>query len=235
MPVGWMKPPRGAILRVGHPMARGLEAAYLFNENSGATLFDYSRNGRNGTIVGATWVSTERGPALNFSGYGQYVLASGAWAAGLSQLSVTAIVADRLPGGAAFDTVFNLSEAVVSGVERFQFWCHRNDGGNWRLYAANTKIDVYGSATVSGWQTMSFVKGAATANIYRNGVSVGSDTSASGSLSASTVNMTLGAVYGTGVCYEGPFDIAAVFIHSRALDSAEIAQLHARPYDMFAR
>ena len=38
--------------------ARGLVAAYSFNEGTGTTVADLSGNGNTGTISGATWTST---------------------------------------------------------------------------------------------------------------------------------------------------------------------------------
>src|SRR5262245_52191930 len=45
-----------------------LVAAYSFDDGSGATLTDASGNGKNGTIVGASWTTGKFGSALDFNG-----------------------------------------------------------------------------------------------------------------------------------------------------------------------
>jgi chitodextrinase len=48
--------------------ATGPVAAYSFDEGAGATLGDSSGNGKNGTIVGASWAAGKYGSALSFNG-----------------------------------------------------------------------------------------------------------------------------------------------------------------------
>lgn len=48
------------------PLDRGLVAEWRFDPATGLVLPDYSGYGYHGTVVGADWISTEYGPALNF-------------------------------------------------------------------------------------------------------------------------------------------------------------------------
>ena len=65
MPV---KPSNPQINR-SHPLARGLVGAWAFQDGGGATLRDVSGHGRDGTFGGTpTWISSERGGALDFTG-----------------------------------------------------------------------------------------------------------------------------------------------------------------------
>lgn len=52
---------------------QGLIAYWSFDEGSGTTAHDYSGNGYDGTIHGATWTSGYSGYALNFNGADSYV------------------------------------------------------------------------------------------------------------------------------------------------------------------
>lgn len=48
------------------PLGRGLVGEWRFNPNTGLTLPDYSGRGNHGTIDGADWIVSERGPGLRF-------------------------------------------------------------------------------------------------------------------------------------------------------------------------
>src|SRR5262249_39277761 len=50
-----------------------LVAAYAFNEGSGNTVADYSGNGNDGTISGATWTTGKYDSALSFDGVSSVV------------------------------------------------------------------------------------------------------------------------------------------------------------------
>ena len=57
-----------------NPLDRGLVGEWRFDRNTGLLLPDYSGYGQHGTIVGADWVTTRYGPALDFnSGDSDYV------------------------------------------------------------------------------------------------------------------------------------------------------------------
>jgi hypothetical protein len=55
------KPPLGAKLNYGHPLARGLVGSWLFNETSGNIVHDYSGNDRHATITGVAAQSAVSG------------------------------------------------------------------------------------------------------------------------------------------------------------------------------
>jgi hypothetical protein len=67
-----IKPPFGAGLERGHPLARGLVGAWLFNEGRGSTLWDVSGAGHTGTLASmdpsSDWVAGPHGYALDFDG-----------------------------------------------------------------------------------------------------------------------------------------------------------------------
>jgi len=63
----------GELLTPTDPGANGLVGAWSFDEGSGAVVADSSGNGRNGTIVDATWEPGIQGSALLFNGVSSYV------------------------------------------------------------------------------------------------------------------------------------------------------------------
>ena len=69
-----LKPPKGAMLNRGHPLARGLVGCWLMNEGGGKIVNDLSGNGNIGSLVAdAHFVAGKFGPALDFDGTGDYV------------------------------------------------------------------------------------------------------------------------------------------------------------------
>jgi len=67
--VTWQKPPRGAVLDVTHPLARGLVGCWLLNEGTGNKAWDFSLNQNSGTICGCYWTAD----GLRFEEKGYYV------------------------------------------------------------------------------------------------------------------------------------------------------------------
>ena len=64
-----LKPPKGAMLNRGHPLARGLVYCGLFNEGGGNIVNDLSGNGNKGSLIADThFVSGKFGPCLSFDG-----------------------------------------------------------------------------------------------------------------------------------------------------------------------
>jgi large repetitive protein len=61
--------PSNPVINRSHPLARGLVGAWAFQDGGGSVLRDVSGHGNDGTFVGTpTWISAERGGALDFSG-----------------------------------------------------------------------------------------------------------------------------------------------------------------------
>ncbi len=67
----------GELLTPMDPGADGLAAAWSFDQGSGTTAVDSSGNGRNGSIVDATWEAGQQGSALLFNGTSAYVNING--------------------------------------------------------------------------------------------------------------------------------------------------------------
>ena len=62
------------VLSMAHQTSADLILHWSFDEGSGDVVNDSSGNGHVGTIEGATWVVSERGPCLEFGGDGDRVV-----------------------------------------------------------------------------------------------------------------------------------------------------------------
>ncbi len=68
------KPPLGALINRGHPLAQRLVGYWLFNEGGGLYTFDSSGRNNKGTLTnGPLWVPGRIGPVLYFDGVDDYV------------------------------------------------------------------------------------------------------------------------------------------------------------------
>ena len=69
-----LKPPKGAMLNRGHPLARGLAGLWLMNESGGNIVNDLSGNGITGTLQGtASLVPCKYGSGLSSLNSGEYI------------------------------------------------------------------------------------------------------------------------------------------------------------------
>ena len=85
----FIKPALGTPIQRGHPLARGLIGAWLFNEGGGIRVHDLSgHHGTDGTIITSLdWVAGNTGPALYYNGVG-YVRLWRESVTSLSQFSI---------------------------------------------------------------------------------------------------------------------------------------------------
>ncbi len=204
----------------------GLVAAYGFNEGSGTTLTDSSGNNLNGTIVGATWVSTGKyGKALSFNGSTSYV-----------DLGNPAQL--RLTGSMTVEAWIN---AAANPADDGQIVAKSNDAAGWQVKTSpdtgphtfgvgvsgtsNSRTQRY-STTVRALNTWYHVAAvydatAGTLSLYVNGVL--NNGTLSGTVPASqfdqAVNVNIGRRTG-GYYFNGLID--EVRIYNRALSQSEV-------------
>lgn len=63
-----IKPPPGAQINRGHPLAQGLVGAFLFNEGGGLTVRNLAGQASNGALTATTWAQGPWGSDLVFNG-----------------------------------------------------------------------------------------------------------------------------------------------------------------------
>jgi hypothetical protein len=230
---GQFKPPLGAQLNPGQPLARGLVGAWLLNEGGGTRAGDLSGNG-NRLIAGATpavWVPSPSGGALDFD-------------------TVSATSAHkslrRVPDGAThitviarlkWNTMANGPFVALNGQNRTgagRMYYNSAGGGReaWQFTISGTVRASYGPGGLDavGWYTTACVYDGVDVRIYRNGV-LGTTTNWPGELGTSNDVLEVGRYFNTGGVWDG--QIAYLLIYSRALTANEIAQLYYDPYAMF--
>jgi chitodextrinase len=204
---------------------QGLVAAYSFDGGSGSVLTDNSGNGRDGTIVGASWTpSGKYRSALHFNGTGDYV--------GLPALGTFYKSAFTLEAWVKKDSSAKGDAAVVGT------WTSGQNGGPmlWFDYATShlelvmsqggsNYVDSGQLGAAGQWQYLAGTYDGTTARLYLNGTQVASKTF-TGNVGDSNT-WRIGAYDSTaGGFFDGTVD--EVRIYSRALAAGDVAADMAR-------
>ena len=225
-----IKPIRGSRIDTGHPLARGLVAAYLFNEGTGDLLWDYA-GGHRGTLVGGpTWCVGEMGAELGFDGGSDYVTLGQAGLPIGSRDAFTAVTWFRVESGKT-GTLTACGKNSSAGRHHHSFaWI----GGIVQGYVGG--VAFAGTVVVDDgdWHCHALVSDGTAFASYIDGVLDASGSTGAGAPSG--IDMLIGARRDgdntdIATLFEG--DIASVLIYSRALSAAEVRSLYERPYQMF--
>lgn len=219
---------RGSLDRVNETLLpidkTDVQAYFPFWENGGSTTYDESKNGRDGTISGATWtwLSSFAKPGLSFDGTDDVVnMGDTLDLAGTDATLIAWVNTDNITN----------SQSVI--------W--KNNGYLLDLDFGGQKVtdtiwfgtfgDAYNSNVLS-WSTGTWYQivcvwdsSTNTAYFYRNGTSVGSE-SGTEPIDSTTTDLEFG--YDTGASTHHPWDglIGQVLIYNRQLSGAEIAGIY---------
>jgi hypothetical protein len=236
-----LKPPLGAQLNRGHPLATRLVGYWLCNEGAGGIVNDCAGSKYHGAITGATWVPGPMGPGLNLSGTAQFVNMGnvldgngvaqdwtiGVWfSRGAAQSDGSTLYG--VLGKCASDGALGYYLAVYEGNIRAQFSYYSGS----KTYTAR----VQGTATlpkgvpICGVATYTAATG--IVSVYVNGVGGGGTPGvAAGIIIPNTYDLTLGARNeGGSNLWIG--DVYAAAIWRRALLPSEVAQVYVDPWAM---
>jgi len=237
----WQKPPRGAILDVTHPLAKGLVGCWLFNEMTGDKVFDYSLNGNHGTLTNmdpaTDWVGSARGPSLDFERDNQRVEV--ARSSSIEPSPVSAVVGhifDSTPPGTEYEQL--LAKDKSSWSEPYYSYNLRvRAGHNYvevQINVDGTRTEILtpnDSFTWGLFHQVSFTWDKSSLVLYIDCSSW--STSASGnSIQYWDTPLYFGydANYSTG---RAGGKMLYVYLYSRGLSSDEIQWLYQEPYAMF--
>jgi len=237
-----LKPPKGAMLNRGHPLARGLKGCWLMNEGGGTIVNDMSRNGGVIQLAAAaaspTWSACDLGPALSFDG-GDYAIQSFE----TSPLDITGsltIVTYVNPSSlTGYPTV--VSKWGASGNKQFKLAAALNNGAPYIDISPNGSGDVYragaSNLTVGAWNQLAGVYNstAATLDIYKNGVlsNGGLTGTVTTSIFSSSARICVGASDDASFSNKYSGKIGYVYIYNRALTPTDIMNLYRSPFCMF--
>jgi hypothetical protein len=208
---GRRKPPVGALLNRSHPLAQGLVARWLFNEQGGTRLNDISGRGKHGTLTnGPVW----NNQALLFDGANDYV-------------SLPSVA----PG-----SVFTISAWVYSSppsplTDTYSVLCTQDTTQGLFYHDISKKLTYYQSGdhfnntdiTDNVWTHVMVTYNAGNGKFYRNGLPDGTFT-----VSAASPTFTHMGDNPSSETFKGSID--DVRIYSRELSSKEAYELFVSPY-----
>ena len=193
------------------------------NEGSGSVVYDYSRYGNNGQIVGANWTTGKFGKALSFDGVDDYVeisspsgiskhtqltLALWTYIVGPNSENIDEVLFASHPSSAHFKLQYFYDEKKV----RFVFY----DGSNTVPYVTNFSLD-------NSWHFITVTANGSTACLYidaelKECVDISSVTGGTPTV------LRIGAYSSTVAHTNGTID--QVRIYNRALSEEEIKMLY---------
>ena len=230
------KPPVGAQLNLGHPLAQGIVGCWLFNENSGLRAYDLSGRGNTGTLTnGPTWSAGRRGRALNFDGVNDDVLAGTGSSLNITgNITIAAWIYPKSFGGGTKGRIFDKNDASPTvGYDLQLEDTTVNDGFAWVL--GNGAASTSSNANViqlNQWQHVVLSYNGSNCNFYVDGTSAGSPAFTTNSSSSSTITASIGGrASDTARQFDGLID--EVRIYNRALSSTEVRWLFTDPYACF--
>jgi fibronectin type 3 domain-containing protein len=203
----------------------GIEGYWKLNDGTGTTAQDVSGQGRNGTLVGATWTNTDRA-----------LIDNNPWAVSLSGATTSSInVTDASVWWLAGP--FSLSiwtKVSTNGATRIAGKRAANCGAvNWELgqdasgnlyFAGASTINFGTNLQVGRWTHLGVTFDGTSVVLYVDGQQTATGAFTPGPRSPDP--MQLG---NSGGCGGGTVLVDWVQIHSRALSSAEIQTLGLRP------
>jgi hypothetical protein len=202
------------------PPGPGLVAAYGFEEPSGATVTDRSGTGNNGTLTGATRITTGRfGNALSFNGSSNYVsvpdstslhLTTGmtleAWVYQAINTDYRTVVLKEATGNLAY-ALYGASTYGTSAVHRPSSWLGSDDLGGVAALPADT------------WKHLATTYDGTTWRLYVDGVEVSSKPYTK-PIPTSTSPLKIGGNALWGEFFSGRIDEVRVYDHG--LTAAEV-------------
>jgi hypothetical protein len=232
-----LKPIRGTLIKLSHPLARGLAGCWLLGEGTGETVADPGPYRQHGIFYGGPpfWKPGRHGYCLQFDGTDECIgLGTGKFGWDLTnELSVVALTNH---GASQVKTIF----ARSTYVRPVRLYGLTNGKFGWRVYtdtANDCIIESTSSHATDGneWAHVAGTWKPYGAYLYINGVQEASDTDTDGNL-----NVYDNQFVGIGGTYEGSSyhscwngGIEYVFIYNRALSAEEVKWLYREPFAMF--
>lgn len=219
---GICKPLFNTPLNRAHWAAQGLVASYLFNENSGRTVYDSSGNGNHGTMIGfgaedtatSGWCAGPHGGALAFDGSNDYISVPMKYNWNLPFTIIINVSLSTLTMGGLIGNRRNSSPYWLMGSYQNVIQFERSGP----LYAKSTYV-LYGN----GYQSLAATVKSNDINIYHNNDIIASDTRMLSNIVNDENILEIGRWYGGGIYWYG--FINYIHIYSYALSPEEITYL----------
>ena len=215
-------------LQRGHPLVRGLVAAWTFHEGSGPTARDLSGRQNHGTLAnGPAWVGGERGSAISFDGSNDRinipamalsVFSLSLWWQPLGITNLAGPLTYAAAGNAGFGFFGN-----EFGTTIFRPRLGIYDGAAWTAWFKTSGYTI--SVPAADRHHLVWTYDGSTARFYADGVEQAVATTTQTGASS---GLYLGRAYNN---VAGPMD--APMFWNRPLSAAEAAQLNFDPFAMF--
>ena len=232
-----LKPTRGIQLNGTHPLVRDLGMCWVFNEGSGAEVFDLSGNSRTGTLNGSpSWSAGTFGSTLEYDGNDDRVETS---LPVISSAPVSASLwfkVEELPSTRAQDGTLLIQRVTGSPYQSFRTYIESTDDKLYFLIynssGANSATTISDSAIQTGiWYHVVFILDSDYDTcMYVNGVRQ-TDTDNSGSFYNANDVLRLGSRTGTSDDFKGKIDLVTIF--NRSLSASEVTLLYRDPFCLF--
>lgn len=219
-------------LNLFHPLAQGLQLAYLFNEGAGKKIFDNVKNNNATLINNPTWVWDQEVSGLKFiAGSNQYVTipkkidTAGAITFAFGNYVSTA--AANYPvafGGYGTSNTADRCLCHAPSTDNTLYWDYGDSAGTGRV---STDYALYLNKLVNVALVSEGI-GGAFKGIYLDGILANSVASSDGPSGDVTIELGRfnGSNYDTGI-------LTYFYIYNRILSASEIAWLDADPTGMF--
>lgn len=220
------KPPLGVKINWFHPLARGLVACWLMNEDGGNKIYDLSGNQNNGTLYGDTKkVPGKFGSCLSFDGVGDYIATTPVPFGNDNSLTFSAWI--YLTGADFHVGTIVCKEGGYSGAADFRVYA------NYELYLVNSSITNIGHNNTSLLQNIWYhavvTYDGTNYAFYLNGIPDGSGVNVQ-DFTYKYID-AIGHFYSAYQEFNGKIDNVMIF--NRALTASEVTKLYREPFAMF--
>jgi len=232
-----LKPIRGTLIRISHPLARGLAGCWLLGEGTGEIVADLGPYRQHGIFYGGSplWKQGQHGYCLQFDGTDKCI-DCGTGKFGWDLTNELSVVALANHGASQTNTIF----ARCAYARPVRLYGQTDGKFAWRVFTDTENDCTIYSTSLHATNGSEWIHIAGTwkpygAYLYVNGVQEASDTATEGNLDVIDNQFVgIGGTYeGSGFnhCWTG--SIEYVFIYNRALSAEEIKWLYREPFAMF--
>lgn len=237
------KPPKGTLLNRADPLAKGLVAAWLFNEGSGPVLRDATGGQRTATLTNfatpftatSGWVDTVYGKGLAFDATNDFCSLVDDNSLDFGEFTILAVCRPDNLSTTGRGLFFNYNSGTFKGYGLSIGY--GSSASVVRVYSGNaTQAHAAGGTVTAGqWVNVAGTLNGTTGTAYLNGAAVGTNAAMPvPPTSGGILTPVIGCIESTG---NGAFggQVAGVWLYNRALTAGAIARWNQAPFRMFRR
>ena len=232
---GYLPKPPVCILNRAHPLARGLVAAWPFDEGGGGKTVRDAVGSNHGTAQAYNkWTGGKFGHCMAFNGTSDYVGVGTASTLDITSeitlsawVSLNSIVDVDIISKSNPSPVAPYHQYILHISSKSKLYLAGDDGGTVRVYAIDTT-----NFPVGGWHHAVATHDGVWSRLYIDGIQrVAANTYTGGFVSHPTWPLNIGKVaYGT---YFPNGSIDDVRLYNRALSAQEVAAVYADPWAIY--